>query len=397
MQEIALLPVQQSPLWGDGSQNGQLQSQFHPRGSFHGFQPALIPTCEIGTLHHGQLQFHPPSHPIGPIGAFQNPCSKLIGFEDHFQSLSIPGDVMQSNYQSDSRNVDGYPSNYKVQTEHSCSHSSLGNCTNGENCRFSHVSNYTETNNMRQVDHLVSLQMLDMEITLQILEREIRDLLLSQPSSSVPVDHLEKKYLERYEKPLDFEGFQTEGQMNRKVDCSLTDLLMQLNTIKVIERQGHHFVVLVNDDPKYLTHGSESVMPPARTDSDQIYITFKANKSITETDIQSYFSKYGTVSEVRLPSKQRRMFGFVRFLDPGTARRIISERGPHFICGNEIRVKPYKERDELKISEEKDDHSNCIVCKVSNVDVIGEHHTGDNEAESSSVPTRLDRASADQS
>ncbi|WVZ66506.1 hypothetical protein U9M48_015715 [Paspalum notatum var. saurae] len=279
--------------------------------------PALIPTCEIGTLHHAQLQSHPPSHPIGLTGAFQNPCSKLIGFEDHFQSLSIPGDAMRSNYQSDSTNVDGYPSNYKVQTDHS-------------------------------FDHLGSLHMLDMEIKLHILERAIRDLLLSQPSSSFPVDHHEKKYLERYGKPLDIEGFQTEGQMNRKVDCSLIDLLMQRNTTRVIERQGQNFVVPVKDDSKYLTHGSESVMPPARTDSNQIYITFKAKtKSITETDVQSYFSKYGTVSEVRFPSKQRRMFGFVSFLDPGLGQQNVSYQKGALISYVELKFVSNRTRKEM--------------------------------------------------
>lgn len=181
-----------------------------------------------------------PLHPIGPTGAFQKPYSKLIGFGDHSQSLSILDDAMPSHYQCASINVDGYPSNAKVQKL--CRfYFSFGNCKYGENCRFSHVSGYPEINNMRQVHHLGSLQ---------ILEMEIRDLLSLQPSSQVSVEHMQKMHLETYLKPLEIEGFHTEGQKNRKAGCGLTDLLMQLNTIRVIER----FLLILSISASFALH-----------------------------------------------------------------------------------------------------------------------------------------------
>jgi hypothetical protein len=58
-------------------------------------------------------------------------------------------------------------------------------------------------------------------------------------------------------------------------------------------------------------------------------------------------SQYGTVSEERF-SEERHMHGHVSFVDLETAKRIISESGPHFICGNEVRAKAYREKHELK-------------------------------------------------
>jgi hypothetical protein len=94
------------------------------------------------------------------------------------------------------------------------------------------VCGYPEINDMRQVDHLGSLQMLDMEIDLQLL----------QPSSQVPVDHLEKMFLEIYTKLLEIDGFHTEGQRNRKTGYDLTDLFMQLNATRETER----FLLILN-------------------------------------------------------------------------------------------------------------------------------------------------------
>jgi hypothetical protein len=58
-------------------------------------------------------------------------------------------------------------------------------------------------------------------------------------------------------------------------------------------------------------------------------------------------SQYGTVNTVRIPPQGRRMYGFVSFHDPGTAQRILSERTAHFICGDQVHVKAYREKREL--------------------------------------------------
>jgi hypothetical protein len=38
----------------------------------------------------------------------------------------------------------------------------------------------------------------------------------------------------------------------------------------------------------------------------------------------------------------------VSFHDPGTAKQILSERIPHFICGDPVLVEEYKEKHELE-------------------------------------------------
>ncbi|XP_066392736.1 putative zinc finger CCCH domain-containing protein 51 [Miscanthus floridulus] len=302
-----------------------------------------------------------PLHPIGPTGAFQKPYSKLIGFGDHSQSLSILDDTMPSHYQCASINVDGYPSNAKVQKP--CRfYFSFGNCKYGENCRFSHVSGYPEINNMRQVHHLGSLQMLEMEI---------RDLLSLQTSSQV---------------------------------------------------QGRHYVVLVKDAPMYFTHGFESVMPPAGSDSNKIYITFNHTSTFTHTDVQNYFSQYGAVSEVRLSEKERHIQGLHHVVLVKDAPKYFthgfesvmpsasSDSNKIYITFNHTSTfthtdvqnyfSQYGAVSEVRLSEQerrimlakKDVHFNCSIRAVSDVDAVGEHHTGDNEVELSHVPKGLDEA-----
>ncbi|PWZ04266.1 putative zinc finger CCCH domain-containing protein 51 [Zea mays] len=286
---------------------------------------------QFSSRNHSQV-LQAPLYPIGPSGAFQNPYSKLTGFRDHFQSLSILDGDTPSHYKCASINVGGYPSNGKVQTKTCRFYLSIRKCKYGENCHFSLVCGYPEINDMRQVDHLGSLQMLEMEI----------DLLLLQPSSQVPVDHLEKKFLEIYTKLLEIDGFHTEDQRNRKTGYGLTDLFMQLNATRETERRGRYYVVLVKDAPKYVTHGFQPAVPLAGSDFNKICVTFKSESIFTHTDVQNYFSQYGTVSEERF-SEERHMHGHVSFVDLETAKRIISESGPHFICGNEVRAKAFRQ------------------------------------------------------
>ena len=55
-------------------------------------------------------------------------------------------------------------------------------------------------------------------------------------------------------------------------------------------------------------------------------------------------STFGPVQDVRIPSQQKRMFGFVTFVYPETVQKIFAKGNPHFICGARVLVKPYKEK-----------------------------------------------------
>ncbi|ONK70814.1 uncharacterized protein A4U43_C04F1810 [Asparagus officinalis] len=64
----------------------------------------------------------------------------------------------------------------------------------------------------------------------------------------------------------------------------------------------------------------------------------------TEEDVSNYFKQYGPVRDVRIPSQEKRMFGFVSFIYPETVNMILMKRNPHYICGARVLVKPYREK-----------------------------------------------------
>ncbi|PWZ14077.1 hypothetical protein Zm00014a_018501 [Zea mays] len=159
-----------------------------------------------------------PLYPIGPSGAFSESILETHCFRDHFQSLSILDGDTPSHYKCASINVGGYPSNGKVPNKDLSFYLSIRKCKYGENCHFSLVCGYPEINDMRQVDHLGSLQMFGDGDRSPVAAAIITS----------PVDHLEKKFLEIYTKLLEIDGFHTEDQENRKTCYGLTDLFMQL-------------------------------------------------------------------------------------------------------------------------------------------------------------------------
>lgn len=62
----------------------------------------------------------------------------------------------------------------------------------------------------------------------------------------------------------------------------------------------------------------------------------------------SYFhSTFGPVEDVRIPSQQKRMFGFVTFFTADTVKMILAKGNPHFVCGARVLVKPYREKSKL--------------------------------------------------
>ncbi|KAK4857288.1 hypothetical protein QYF36_026526 [Acer negundo] len=78
--------------------------------------------------------------------------------------------------------------------------------------------------------------------------------------------------------------------------------------------------------------------------SRQIYLTFPADSTFKDEDVSNYFCIFGPVQDVRIPYQQRRMFGFVTFLNPETVKLVLTRGNPHFICDSRVLVKPYKEK-----------------------------------------------------
>ncbi|OEL23678.1 hypothetical protein BAE44_0015303 [Dichanthelium oligosanthes] len=117
-----------------------------------------------------------------------------------------------------------------------------------------------------------------------------------------------------------------------------------------IDRQEQQYIVPVEDAPMYLAHGFKLEMPPASSDPYQIYVSFSLGSKFTKEDVHNYFSQYGIFNDVRILPQGRRTYGYgyVSFQDPGTAKRILSERTPHFICGDQVIVKAYKGKHELE-------------------------------------------------
>ncbi|CAL5084987.1 unnamed protein product [Urochloa decumbens] len=361
------------------------QSQFYPSGSYHGkgIEPPLQPISQVGPLQQHQfypdnsfhgIQTHNPF--IGQAGALQNPFPGFIGSREHFHSYRIPSD-----YGNACQRVMGYPpSSSKEQIQPCHFLFSMGSCKEGENCPFSHRS---DSHEVRQVQTLESLPM---------LEKEISELLLSLRPPKLPIESLANIYNERYGKPLKIVGSCTEGQRH---DHNLTCLLTMLCTTRVIERQGQCYIIPVGEAPKYLDDGFKLVMSHTEKGSNQIYITFAPKSTFTKEDAWKYFSHYGPVHDVQIPFQKKRMFGYVSFLYPETAKRILSERSPmnpHFICGDQVFVKACKEKHELKKLAQNDVHSNYSAQKASGLKITPEHHTFNNTAKSSHVQSHLDEA-----
>lgn len=58
-------------------------------------------------------------------------------------------------------------------------------------------------------------------------------------------------------------------------------------------------------------------------------------------------STFGPVEDVRIPCQQKRMFGFVTFVNADTVKMILAKGNPHFVCGARVLVKPYREKSKL--------------------------------------------------
>uniref|UniRef100_A0A0E0LMP9 C3H1-type domain-containing protein n=1 Tax=Oryza punctata TaxID=4537 RepID=A0A0E0LMP9_ORYPU len=367
-EQLRSLPSLLPPSPGQELPLAYLRAQFQSSGSYHGIQAQRRP-------------------PIDQTGALQSPFPEFICLKEQLQSLSISGDGVTRNSLNAVPNFVGYPHSSSKSSSRPCRfHFFRGYCKKGVNCQFFHGS-VPEVHNARQVHHpFASLSKLDMEI---------RELLIGIPPP-VAVDRLPSMYFEKYGKPLRPDR---ESQQHGRTGCSLTSLLMGLNTITVVEREhGQYYVVLVEDARKKymdcLGLAQSCNLMDTGTGSNQIYMTFPVHSKFTDDDVQNYFKQFGPVSGVRIPYQEKRMFGFVSFLYTETVRLILSKGTAHFICGSRVLVKRYMEKPELRKISRKNKQFDYREHRTSGFSVTNEHYIGNNMKKISHKSDDLDEASA---
>ncbi|KAK7299959.1 hypothetical protein RJT34_10790 [Clitoria ternatea] len=256
-----------------------------------------------------------------------------------------------------------------------CHYFNKGFCKHGSSCRFYHGQAVPDSFSQIHGNDAGSEDQVISPGSLAQLESELIELLKSRPTP-MSIASLPMAYYDRYKKVLQADGYLTESQRHGKSGYSLTKLLARLkNSIRVIDRpHGQHAVVLAEDAPAHLQKGEFGRNISA---SRQIYLTFPADSTFTEEDVSNYFSTFGHVEDVRIPNQQRRMFGFVTFVDPETVKTILDKVNSHFVRGSRVLVKPYREKS--KINERKyPDRIEHHVCYSQ--------HSADMDSELNSIP-----------
>ncbi|XP_028778986.1 zinc finger CCCH domain-containing protein 18 isoform X2 [Neltuma alba] len=251
-------------------------------------------------------------------------------------------------------------SEFPVKT---CHYFNKGYCKHGSSCRYYHGQVAAE--NFPQINGNGDDQG-GLSGSLAQLEAELIELLRPRRGNPISIASLPMAYYEKYKKVLQAEGYLTESQRHGKSGYSLTKLLARLkNSIRLIDRpHGQHAVVLVED--RYLERGDPSQNISA---SRQIYLTFPADSTFTEQDVSDYFNSFGRVEDVRIPSQQRRMFGFVTFVDPETVKMILEKGNPHYVRGSRVLVKPYREKSKLIDRKYSERVEPPVVCSPHYVDM----------------------------
>lgn len=317
--------------------------------------------------------FSPNSRPF-LVGAFsdsppldlQNPAHYL-GLDDQIDqqlhsgvsAFSVPNDFYPENgigslsSRPSRRSISGL-SEFPIKT---CHYYNKGFCKHGSSCRYFHgqivPENFPVYGNVNvnvNVNDSIGDEHLFSPGSLEKLELEIVELLKSRRGNPVSIASLPAMYYEKYGKYLQADGYLTESQRHGKAGYSLTKLLARLkNSIRLIDRpHGQHAVILAEDALKYMDNRSEKSDPgPIVSGSRQIYLTFPAESTFTEDDVSNYFNTFGAVEDVRIPSQQKRMFGFVTFFSADTVKMILAKGNPHFVCGARVLVKPYREKSKL--------------------------------------------------
>ncbi|KAK1296894.1 Zinc finger CCCH domain-containing protein 18 [Acorus calamus] len=225
-----------------------------------------------------------------------------------------------------------------------CMYYYKGFCKHGDNCQFFHGRDMPDN---FAPSELFNDDQLFLHGSLEKLEMEIAELLKARRGVPISIASLPILYYEMYGKTIQAEGYLTESQRHGKPGFSLTKLLARLNnSIRLIDKpHGQHSVVLAEDAPRFMSFRSERNDPCAA--SKQIYLTFPPDSTFTEEDVSNYFSSFGPVQDVRIPCQQKRMYGFVTFEYPETAKMILEQGRPHFVCGARVLVKKYMEKSKL--------------------------------------------------
>ncbi|KAJ7521522.1 hypothetical protein O6H91_19G058300 [Diphasiastrum complanatum] len=233
-----------------------------------------------------------------------------------------------------------------------CLYFARGYCKNGNACRFVHEGERASLAYF--VDASQKTQETDGTegVQLECLEKELSELLRGK--APVSMASLPQLYHERYGKLLHAEECYSEGQRQVNSDNSLSNLLAGLpNIVTLVDwPYGQQAVVLTEEAYKFRAYrGSALENDSFNSSSRQIYLTFPAESTFTMQDVSIHFRAYGPVQDVRIPTQQKRMFGFVTFTYSETVRTVLSEGNPHYICGARVLVKPYKEK--AKLAERK--------------------------------------------
>ncbi|XP_061347435.1 zinc finger CCCH domain-containing protein 18-like isoform X2 [Gastrolobium bilobum] len=293
----------------------------------------------------------------------------LFSFDNHIDTInSVAAGIANDYYGLDASagNLGGKAgrrfSNLSEIPVKTCHYFNKGFCKHGSSCRYYHGQLVPEIfsqiygNDALNEDHVISPG------SLAQLESEIVELLKARRGSPISIASLPMAYYDKYKKVLQAEGYLTESQRHGKSGYSLTKLLARLkNSIRLIDRpHGQHAVVLAEDAPKFMGKVDFGQNISA---SRQIYLTFPADSTFTEEDVSNYFSTFGCVEDVRIPCQQRRMFGFVTFVDPETVKMILDKGNPHYVRGSRVLVKPYKEKPKLidrKYSGDRIEHTHYV-------------------------------------
>ncbi|KAK8468528.1 hypothetical protein PHAVU_006G053500 [Phaseolus vulgaris] len=252
-----------------------------------------------------------------------------------------------------------------------CHYFNKGFCKHGNSCRYYHGLGAPDVfSHMYGNDSLNDDQMISPGSLAQ-LESEIVELLKLKKGGSISIASLPMAYFDKYKKVLQADGYLTESQRHGKSGYSLTKLLARLkNSIRLIDSRPHgqHSVVLAEDAPKFNGRADYAKYISA---SRQIYLTFPADSTFSEIDVSNYFGTFGNVEDVRIPSQERRMFGFVTFDDPDTVKAILDKGNPHYVCESRVLVKPYKEKPKLMLRKHPDriEHPHPAYCSAHYVDV----------------------------
>eukprot|EP01018_Ginkgo_biloba_P007438 Gb_31294 [translate_table: standard] len=171
--------------------------------------------------------------------------------------------------------------------------------------------------------------------SVQLFENELQELLKGR-RKPLRISILPAMYEERFHKPF-----------NRS-DEKLTALLQKCkNIILVLRPEGQHVIMLREDETVPATRASanrrarpnQSIDPKNR----KIYLTFPPGSTFTSDDAEAYFRQFGPVRGIRMSHEEPPTYAFVEFYSPEGALSALCSTRAHYIVGQKVMVKPYKQ------------------------------------------------------